>query len=492
MGGLEKCEARRKAGKLNARERIDYLFDKGTFQEIGVFTHSAFAEMAEVTPSDGKIIGIGLIDGRATAVVSNDMTVLGASSSIVNTKKIQYITELSSRKGMPLVFLAESAGGRIPDNMGARGMGQSGQNPNQYRRLRFSPWVSVLLGPCYGSSSWYSCMSDVSVMLKGAVLAVSSQKVTALAIGEQDSAEDLGGWEVHGKITGQVDAVADTETKCINFAKRVLSYLPANSAKAPSRSDIPENSGYEMADILDFVPAARNRVYNMKTIIEKIVDAGSFLELKADFGLPCTTAFARLEGYSVGIIANNPMFGAGALDADCCDKIVSFLVLCDSYNVPILMFVDTPGFLVGKAGERKKITGKIMNWMNALALTTVPKLTVIIRKSYGQGWQNMGGGRYSDVLVAWPTAEISFVAPEIAVNIVHGIGKEDDTERYNELLEEISRQTEPWDAAGIFGLTDVIEPKDTRLFLAKMLKLYVEDSRCRIGQHLMHNWPTSF
>jgi acetyl-CoA carboxylase carboxyltransferase component len=156
------------------------------------------------------------------------------------------------------------------------------------------------------------------------------------------------------------------------------------------------------------------------------------------------------------------------------------------------MFVDTPGFLVGKAGERKKITGKIMNWMNALALTTVPKLTVIIRKSYGQGWQNMGGGRYSDVLVAWPTAEISFVAPEIAVNIVHGIGKEDDTERYNELLEEISRQTEPWDAAGIFGLTDVIEPKDTRLFLAKMLKLYVEDSRCGIGQHLMHNWPTSF
>jgi acetyl-CoA carboxylase carboxyltransferase component len=492
MGGENKCAARKLGGKLNARERIEQLVDAGSFQEIGLFTHSIFPEMAEATPTDGKIVGLGLVHRKPVGVISNDMTVLGASSSVVNSKKIQYMTELSTGKGIPLVFLAESSGGRIPDNMGSRGMAMSGQNPYQYRRLRRSPWVSALLGPCYGSSSWYSCLSDVSVMLKGATLAVSSPKVTSIAIGETVHSEDLGGWKVHSRLTGLVDAAADRETECIDFVKRILSYLPTNSLEVPTQAEVSEESGRNMSDILDLLPSQRNRTYDMKSIIATIVDAGDFLELKAEFGLPCVTAFARIGGYSVGIIANNPLYGAGAINVDCCDKITNFIVTCDSYNIPLVMLVDTPGFLIGRAGEEKKVTGKIMNWMNALSLVTVPKLTVIIRKVYGQAYLNMGGGKHSDILVAWPTAEISFVDPGIAVNIVYDSKKEDDSDNFEELLDQVSRQSEPWDAAGIFGITDIIDPKDTRNFLIKMIDLHAKGVTKGISEHLMSSWPTSF
>ena len=173
-----------------------------------------------------------------------------------------------------------------------------------------------------------------------------------------------------------------------------------------------------MHRILDFLPEKRNRVYDMRKIVRTIVDGGEICELKETFGRPCITAFARLDGHSVGIVANNPMFGAGALDADCCDKITSFLVLCDSFNIPIVTLVDTPGFLIGKAAERKKVIGKIMNWMNALSLITVPRITVVVRKIYGQAYLNMGAGKYSDVFAAWPTAEISFMDPEPGIRIV--------------------------------------------------------------------------
>jgi acetyl-CoA carboxylase carboxyltransferase component len=209
MGGKEKRDALKAAGKLNVRERIDYFFDPQSFQEIGLFSHSAIEEMAERTPTDGKIIGCGRVNGRMTGVVANDMTVLGASSAATNMKKIEYMRALSCDKGLPLVFLAESTGARMPDCMGAVGMAQGGQNTAQYRRLREAPWISVLLGPSYGSSSWYAAMSDICVMLKGAVMAVSSPKVTQLATGEDTPSDELGGWKLHAEVTGLADAVGD-------------------------------------------------------------------------------------------------------------------------------------------------------------------------------------------------------------------------------------------------------------------------------------------
>ncbi len=350
MGGEEKLKARKGEGKLNARERIDCLFDPGTFMELGLFAHSALPGMADRTPADGKITGYGLVEGRPVGAVANDMTVMGASSSLTNMKKIEHMRSISCEKGMPLVFLGESTGARIPDVMGSQGMAQGGQNTDQYRRLRESPWISVLLGPSYGSSTWYSAMSDISIMLKGAVMAVSSPKVTSLAISEELSPEELGGWKLHSEVTGLVDAVGETEGECIHMTKRYLSYLPSHAQECPPREEVPRESGRDMPHILDILPENPKRAYDMKNIVKTLVDGGQFLELKAHFGRPCITAFARLDGHAIGIIANNPLFGAGALDAECCEKITSFLVLCDSFQYPHCHF----GRYAGLSGRQRR------------------------------------------------------------------------------------------------------------------------------------------
>lgn len=492
MGGEIKLKALKDKGKLNVRERLEYFFDPGTFSELGLFGHSAARGMAEKTPTDGKIIGYGEVHGRPVAIVANDITILGASSSATNMRKLEYIKTYAIQNGMPLVFFGESSGQRMPDAMGSGRMSQGGQSATQYRRLRTSPWISVLMGPCYGSSSWYAAMSDILVMQKGAVTAVSSPKVTEISTGEKVDPEELGGWKIHAEITGLVDCVGETDEECIDITKELLGYLPTNINENAPEKEVPKNSGQDMPNILNYLPEQRNRVYDMRRIIKTIVDGEEYTELKAGFGRPCSTGFARLGGRSIGIIANNPYFGAGALDADCCEKITSFLVLCDTYNLPIITLIDTPGFLIGKTGERRKVTGKIINWMNALQLVTVPKLTVIIRKIYGQAYLNMGGGRNSDLFVAWPTADISFMDPEPAVNVVYNLKKEDDPERFEKLLQEMTLNTEPWGAAGGFGVQDIIDPVETRDFLIKMLALYQNRLTKGIGNHLMHNWPTSY
>ena len=278
----------------------------------------------------------------------------------------------------------------------------------------------------------------------------------------------------------------------MDLAKHFLRYLPSHGGEAPPLDRVSDGSGSEMSRLLQYLPEKRNRVYDMKKVVGVLFDKGTFLELKAGFGRPCITGLARLGGQAVGVLANNPLFGAGALDAACCEKTTSFLVLCDSFNLPIVTLVDTPGFLVGREGEKKKLTGKIINWMNALSLVTVPKLTVVIRKIYGQAYLNMGGGKYSDVFAAWPTAEISFMDPEPGIHVVFNLRKEDDPEQFEKRLADMAKNTEPWDAAGIFGLTDIIHPEETRAFLIRMLDLHRDRKRGGIGRHLLHAWPTSY
>ncbi len=492
MGGAKKLEAQKAAGKMNVRERIEYLLDENSFQEVGLFSHSDQPNMADRSPCDGKVTGFGRIDGRPVGVVANDLTVLGASSANVNGKKIGYMKRISCTRGIPLVFLNEAAGARMPDYMGARGMVSMGQDPTQYQRLREAPWAACLMGPCYGSGTWYSCMSDFRVMKKGAIMAVSSPKVTVLATGEDTPEEEMGGWRIQSEITGMVDMVAETDQGCMDMAKKFLSYLPTNACLPPPKAPIPPGSGDNMPDILSFLPEDRKRAYDVRRIIQCIVDGGELFELKKDFGRSAVTTLARLGGQSVGIIANNTMHLAGALDAEACEKITSFLVLCDSFNIPIIMLVDTPGFMIGKNGEFRKVTGKIINFMNALTLVTVPKITIIVRKTYGQAFLNMGGGRNSDTIVAWPTAEISFMAPETGVNVVYNLRKKDDPEKFERLVKTMDKDTEPWEAAGIFNVNDIIKPEETREWLIQMVAFHYNYKGNGVGKHLMHCWPTSY
>ncbi|MCC7273501.1 MAG: methylmalonyl-CoA carboxyltransferase [Alphaproteobacteria bacterium] len=491
MGGAAKLAARRARGLLDARERIDRFVDPGSFVESGMHATSIVAGDRERTPADGKIAGYGRVDGREVAVVSNDFTVLGASSSAVNGRKIAQMKRVATQRGLPLVFFGESSGARMPDTMGARGMGTMlGNDPTQYQRMRETPWAAAVLGYCYGSSTWYTCCSDFAVMRKGAVMAVSSPLLVAQATSEAIDPEALGGWKLHAETTGQIDLAVDTDEEALAAVRRFLSYMPAHAGEAPPRAAVPEGSGADMATVASLLPASRTQVYDVRKIIRAIVDRDSFFELKARFGKVATIGLARLAGGVVGIVANNPLFKGGALDVDACEKITGFLVLCDSFNIPIVMLVDTPGFAIGMEAERRRAPGKIMNFMNALSLCTVPKLSVILRKSYGQAYLNMGGGRNSDEVAAWPTAEVSFMDPHFAVRIVHG--HQPGTPEFAAALAEMERDSSVYDIAGIYAVQTVIRPEETRDYLARMLETHRMRPTGGVGQHLMRAWPTSF
>lgn len=492
MGGPDKLARRKAAGVLNARERVDALFDPGTFIESGLFgTSGSRPEDRDKSPADGKVAGFGKIDGRECAAVANDFTVMGASSGATNGRKMGHIKRVASSRGLPIVFLGESSGARMPDHMGARGMGSLlGNDPTQYMRMRETPWASATLGYSYGSSSWYAVLSDFSVMRKGAVLAVSSAQLASLAIKEAVDPEVMGGWKVHAEVTGFADVVVDTDVEAVAAIKTFLSYLPSHCREAPPERPVTPGSGDSMAGIAKLLPAKRTQVYDVRTIVRAIADRDSFFELKARFGKVAVTGLARLGGRTVGFVANNPLVKGGAMDTDSCEKVTSFLVLCDSFNIPIVMLVDTPGFVIGTDAERKRAPGKIMNFMQALQLCTVPKISVILRKSYGQAYLNMGGGRNSDEVAAWPSAEVSFMDPTFAVKIVHGL--EPGDAGFDEAFARMNKDSEPWDIASIYAVQSVIRPEETRDYLIRMLEVHRQRMTNGVGQHLMHSWPTSF
>jgi acetyl-CoA carboxylase carboxyltransferase component len=491
-GGKEKYAKRTAAGIWNARERIAYLVDAGSFLESGLFGASGvYPEQADETPTDGKLAGYAKINGRDVCIVVNDFTVKGASTSATNSKKVAHMKRAATERGMPLVVIGESTGARLPDAMGSRGMGLLlGNDITQFRRLRETPMAAAALGPSFGSSTWLTCQADFSVMQKGAVVAVSSPRLVSMALGEKVNPEDLGGWRLHAEVTGLVDQVVDKEEEVFDAIKRFLSYLPGHNMEAPPDAPVPAGSGADMDKVFSVLPESRTQVYDMKRIIRAVVDRDTLFELKPRFGKSAVTGLARLGGRSIGIVANNPLHRGGALDADACRKIVDFLVLCDSFNVPIVLLVDTPGFQIGTEAERAGAPGKIMNFMNAMTLLTVPRLSVIIRKSYGRAYVCMGGGRHSDDVAAWPTAEISFMSPEFATKIVHGVGVGEPG--FEEKLREIQKDADVWGLAEVYAAQAVIRPEETRDYLSRMLEVYRLRPTKGVGQHLMRSWPTSY
>ena len=345
MGGPEKLAKRKRAGQLNARERIAYLVDQGSFIESGLFgTSGVYPEQADETPADGKLAGYARINGRDVAVVVNDFTVKGASTSATNGKKIGHMKRTATERGMPLVIVGESTGARLPDAMGSRGMGLLLGNDNtQFRRTRETPLATAVVGPAFGSSAWLACLADFAVMHKGATMAVSSPRLIEMALGAKVDLEELGGWRLHAEVTGLVDQVVDTEAgRC----------LTRSSGSSPTCRAIIANHrrmrrcrglGGEHEGRPGYPARESARRF---TTSGKSSNASSTRTRSSSSSRASARArlslLARLGGKSVGIVANNPLHRGGALDADACRKIVDFLVLCDSFNVPIVLLVDTP------------------------------------------------------------------------------------------------------------------------------------------------------
>jgi acetyl-CoA carboxylase carboxyltransferase component len=490
MGGERKLSKRRQEGVLSARERIDGLVDPGTFRETGLFGVSYLPEMRESTPADGKITGFGKLDGRRVGVVSYDFTVKGSSSSYTNNRKMSHVKDTSGRRGFPVIFLGESTGVRMPDIMG-EGMGMNVEG-NRFLRIREAPWAAAVLGNAFGSSAWHACCSDFCVMRKGAVMAVASPRVVSMSLGKEVSPEELGGWQVLAEHSGFADLVVDTDQQALDAIKRFLGYLPTNNRQAPPVAPVPEGSDDAVRNILELIPESRSQVYDVRKVIRAFVDRDSFFEIKERFGRSITTALARIDGRPVGIIANNPQFKGGAVDADACCKATDFIVLCDCYNIPLVFLQDQPGFLIGPEAEKRGVIGKVINWMNALLQVTVPKISIILRKSYGRAYINMGGAGIADEIAAWWTAEVSFMDPRTAVVVVHGVKEEDDPERFGALLADMARNGSAYDMAAVFGVKEVLDPRETREYLKEMLETHTLRLSGGVGQHRLANWPTSY
>lgn len=328
-------------------------------------------------------------------------------------------------------------------------------------------------------------------MRKGAVMAVASAALATLAIGQTVDPEDLGGWRLHSEVTGLVDRVTETDEEALKLIQRFLSYLPSHQNEPPPVVPDWEAPDIDLHRLSEIVPDSRRRGYDVRRVIEAIADKDSVFEIKPQFGKCAVVGLGRLGGRTVGFVANNPMQKAGALDVAGCEKITRFLVLCDSFNIPIVMLVDTPGFVIGIEGERQKAPGKIMNFMSALQQCSVPKLSVIMRKSYGQAYLNMGGGRNSDDVVAWPTAEVSFMDPAYAVQIVTA-GRVSNEETIAQIRRSMEKDSDVWGLAEIYAVQDVIPPDETREYLIQMLSIHQMQLSNGVGQHQLANWPTTF
>jgi acetyl-CoA carboxylase carboxyltransferase component len=507
LGGPQKVARQHSKGRLTARERIEKLLDPGSFLEMGMLAHSDMPGMEEKTPGDSKITGFGKIEGREVVVIANDFTVLAATSSRIAGRKEADLKLVSRRRGLPLIYLGEAGGARMPDIMGSRGLASFGGGGfdtylQLMSRVREAPMITAIMGECYGMPTWMACLSDFVVQVKGSAMGVSGPRVLEYAISEKVSDEELGGWKVHGEITGMADRVAEDEEDCFRIIRGFLSYMPSHKDELPPRKEVPPGSGEEMGRILEYLPQKRNRAYDMNRLLSCIVDKGSLFPIKPLFGRTVITSLARIEGRVVGVIANQPMVNAGAMDTDGIDKVISFLCLCDTFNIPLIFFHDIPGFMVGKEAERKRVAAKVMNYMNALGLLSVPRISIIVRKTYGMAFWNMcGSGCGADFLVAWPTAEMSFVDPEIGANVVFGgkLGAQESSSasketsaQWESMVERMVEDASPYGAAGHYYIQDVIDPRETRGFLVRALKI-CQDSRGKgLGEHRLANWPTKF
>ena len=472
MGGAERVKRQHDQNKLTARERIDLLFDEGTFVEFGLLAHhqsQSPAMQGKFTPGDGVVTGIGDIDGRKACVIAYDFTVMAGSMGMVTEIKATRMRELALRERIPLIWLVDSAGARIQEATGSMFARTGDLFREQVIMSGVVPQVAAMVGPGAAGTAYIPGLADFVPMVKGTSnMALAGPHLVKAAVGEEVTAEDMGGSRVHNKVSGVADLEVADDRSCIDAIRKYLSYFPAsNTSELPiSHTDDPIDRRAE--ELYDIVPANPRQAYDIHKVISAITDDGDFFPMKPDFARNLVTGFARFGGRPVGIVANQPKFLGGALDVNSADKAARFVWLCDAFNIPLLFLMDCPGFLVGSAVEKQGIIRHGAKMLFAVAEATVPKVTIVLRKGYGAGYYVMNGRAYEpDYIAAWPTAEISVMGPEGAVNIIfrkqiEAMPEEERNDARNNMVALIREQISPYVAAGWSFIDDLIDPADTR------------------------------
>jgi acetyl-CoA carboxylase carboxyltransferase component len=477
-GGQKRIDQQHERGKLTARERLAVLLDEGSFQEFGALaTHdfSAFGLDQQRFPGDGIVTGFGKVSGRRVAVFAQDFTVMGGSFSEVQSQKISRIQDMALESGIPVIGLNDSGGARIQE--GVRSLAAYGEV--FVRNVMASgviPQISVILGPCAGGAVYSPALTDFVIMAGESYMFLTGPEVIKAVTGEQVSAQDLGGPEVHTSRSGVAHLAAESELDGLAMTKLLLSYLPQNNNEEPPQIT-PEDPVNRMEESLnELIPDGENIPYDIRDAIEAIFDQDSFFELQPDYAANAVIGFARLDGYSIGVVANQPAFMSGALNIDASDKIARFIRVCDAFNVPIVTFVDCPGFLPGTGQEYSGIIRHGAKIIYAYCEATVPKISIVTRKAMGGAYVAMGSKQMrNDITFAWPSAQIAVMGAGAAVNVLFRdeIKKADDpATREKELMAEYrDKFFNPYRAADVGQIDEVIEPRETRPRLARALEI---------------------
>jgi len=477
-GGAERVKRQHKAGKLTARERIDLLFDPGTFEEVDkLVTHRCrdFGMEDQLIPGDGVIAGHGLIDGRQVFAFAQDFTVFGGSLSETNAAKIVKIMDLAMKLGAPIVGLNDSGGARIQEGVLSLG-GYADIFLRNTLASGVVPQISAIMGPCAGGAVYSPAITDFTIMVRNtSYMFVTGPDVIKTVTHEEVSKEELGGAMTHNATSGVAHFAVDDDRECLAMIRDLLSYLPSNNVDDPPKTRAGDDADREIEALDSLVPASPNQPYDMLELIHAVADEGHFLEVHQHYAKNIIVGFARLGGRSIGIVANQPAVLAGTLDINASVKGARFVRFCDAFNIPLVTFEDVPGFLPGTVQEYGGIIKHGAKLLFAFAEATVPKITVITRKAYGGAYCVMSSKHIrTDFNYAWPTAELAVMGPEGAVNILYK--RELDTaadavaaraEKVQEFREKFAN---PYIAAGRGFIDEVIRPRDTRKRLITALK----------------------
>jgi acetyl-CoA carboxylase carboxyltransferase component len=472
MGGNEKIAKQHERGKLTVRERLDLLFDKDTFVELGLLAQQQAVRGGEVdgdgTPADGVVTGHGEVEGREVWVIAYDFTVMAGSMGAVGEQfKAARVRELALKYRKPIVWLLDSAGARIQEATGSTFAGTGFLFYDQVVMSGVIPQVAAMLGPCAAGTAYIPGLADFVPMVRGtSSMSLGGARLVKAATGEDVTDHDMGGSQVHCYESGVGDNEVADDAECIAAVRRFLSYLPSSNTEGAPFRDTGDSADRSVESLDKIVPTNPRAAYDVKRVIKAVFDRDSFFEIKPAWAKNIVIGFARAGGHAVGVVANQPMQKGGILDSDSADKAARFIRMCDAFNVPLVYLMDVPGFIVGSQVEKDGIIRHGAKMLYATSEATVPKVTVIMRKAYGAGYYVMCGKAYQpDLIVAWPLAEISVMGPEGAVNIIFNKqieASDNPEETRGQLIDAIRAQITPYLAAGWAMIDDVIDPAETR------------------------------
>jgi len=478
-GGADSIAKQHSSGKLTARERLEKLFDEKSFVEIDAYVETRatdFDMQKKKVLGDGVVTGYGTIDGRLVYASAQDFTVIGGSLGEMHAKKITKVMDMAMKMGAPYICLNDSGGARIQEGVDAL----SGFGDIFYRNTLASgviPQISAIMGPCAGGAVYSPAITDFIFMVeKTSYMCITGPEIIKSVTGEQVTADELGGAGVHSATSGVAHFKYASDDECIKGIRRLLSFLPDNNLSDAPVYPTQDDLNRVCDELNELIPEEANKAYDMLNVIHQVVDDGDFMEIQKDFAANIIIGFGRINGRTVGIVANQPLVNAGVLDVNSADKAARFVRFCDAFNIPIVTFTDVPGYLPGVDQEHNGVIRHGAKLLYAFSEATVPKINVIVRKAYGGAYIAMNSKHLgADLVFAWPSAEIAVMGPEGAANIIFrkDIANAADpvAERQNKIQEYREKFSNPYIAAARGYVDDVIEPAMTRIRLADALEM---------------------